>query len=98
MEQEKLKAIVETMNGIRSIDSDNPYYLEGEKPFGKYVTKDTSDEDRTISFGKRTAKAVLEEHGAIPIKTLHINDKNVIHIWFEELDTKEVTREIYTIE
>jgi len=29
---------------------------------------------------------------------LHINDKNIIRIWFAELETKEVTREIYTIE
>jgi len=95
MEQETLDAIAETMN---SRYDDDPYYFDGEEPFGKHITKDTLDEDHNVSFGKRTVKKILEEHNVIPVKTLHINDKNIIRIWFAELETKEVTREIYTIE
>jgi len=95
MEEETLEAIVETLN---SRHDDTPYSFKEENLFGNYITKDTTNRKEYISFGKRAIKLVLEEHGVIPIKTMCVPDYQEIRIWFEELDTKEVTREIYTIE
>lgn len=96
MEQETLDAIAETMNSRYGADC---YYTDNSQndPKGTYILKDTSDDKLDIALGYGVTKMVLEEHGVIPIKTLHLPEEDVIRIWFRELDTKEVTKEVHTI-
>ena len=96
MEQEKLEAIVETMNSRYGEDL---YYTDNWENDSKstYIMKDTTDNTLDIALGYGVTKLALEEHGVIPIKTLHLPEEDVIRIWFRELETKEVTKEVHTI-
>jgi hypothetical protein len=96
MEQETLDAIAETMN---SRYGQGLYYTDSweNDPKSTYIMKDTTDDTLDIALGYGVTKMVLEEHGVIPIKTLHLPEEEVIRIWFREIETKEVTKEVHTI-
>jgi len=92
MKQETLDAIAETMNSRYDNDL---YYTKDETC--TYIMKDTTGDNLDFALGYGVAKLALEEHGVIPIKTLHLPEEDVIRIWFRELETKEVTKEVHTI-
>ncbi len=92
MEKETLDSIAETIN---SRYDDDLYYAKDADC--SYIVKDTPGDNVDFALGYGVTKLALEEHGVIPIKTLHIPEEDVIHIWFRELETKEITKEVHTI-
>jgi len=40
---------------------------------------------------------VLEEHNAVVVKTMYVPKDECVRIWFREIETKEVTKEVTTV-
>lgn len=51
---------------------------------GWYIVREDSDR----ALGANAAKAALEEHGAVVVKTMLVEDH--VRIWFRQVNTEEV--------
>jgi len=93
MERETLEAICATLN--ENLGAERGSY---SVPFDKtYIERGNQRDEFKISFGVRSAAAVLEEHNAVVVKTMYVPKDHCVRMWFREIETKEVTREITTV-
>ena len=93
MERETLEAICATLNENHGGAGD--VYSVPED--ATYIERGSQIDEFKISIGAMGAAAVLEEHNAVMVKTLYPIETDTVRIWFREIETKEVTREITTV-
>lgn len=86
--REKLSEIVETLGKTYSLPNGDGH---------RCVIRDSSNIVNYEALGKRKLQKVIEEHRVVPIKIEFLPENENIYIWFAELTTKEITKEIPTI-
>jgi hypothetical protein len=93
MERETLEAICATLN--ENHDGAGDVYSVPED--ATYIERGSQIDEFKISIGAMGAAAVLEEHNAVMVKTLYHIETDTVRMWFREIETKEVTREVTTL-
>lgn len=93
MERETLEAICATLNENHGGAAD--VYSVPEDAI--YIERGSQMAAKKISLGVRNAAAVLEEHNAVMVKNIYFPKDDCMRIWFREIETKEVTREVTTV-
>jgi len=91
MERETLEAICATLN-----ENDGGWGSYSIPEDATHIKRNSRNEFK-ISLGVRRAAAVLEEHNAVVVKTMYVPKDECVRIWFREIETKEVTKEVTTV-
>jgi len=98
------KAIAETLNEyMENTDSSYPRYETGGH--GAFVERHGEFSHRPSVLGCGSAKEVLEEHGAVMVKSMYFEEEDFMRIWFQSIDhevrevEKTITeeKEVYTL-
>lgn len=92
MERGTLEAICATLNKNHGGAGD--VYSVPEDAM--HIKRNSRNEFK-ISLGARRAADVLEEHNAVMVKTMYVPKDECVRIWFREIETKEVTKEVTTV-
>jgi len=96
MNAEICKEIASTINN--HYENEPLYYVDGTAT-GGFIQRETRDERKNKSIlGSDMVKLLFMEHEVIPVKTLYMQDEDVVRIWFEELDTLKENEHVYSIE
>lgn len=93
MERETLEAICATLNENHGGAGD--VYSVPED--ATYIERGSQIDEFKISLGATGAAAVLEEHNAVMVKTMYAPKDDCVRMWFREIETKEVTKEVTTV-
>ena len=84
-------AIAETLNE-RLEGKDDRYARYEASGHGSFVERRGEFSHRPSVLGQYSARKVLEEHGAVMIKSMYFEDENLMRIWFSSIETE--TREV----